>query len=133
MRAMITAYREDNDTDVASHAAERAEQAAKMEQVAAVRWASVIERQDAKLDLIRANVAAKKRREDLSILLVDTAGMDNDVREWWKAQCTTILYEVQGPPASTLAAAASTFPAPEAKASPATATTPPVVDVDAAV
>jgi hypothetical protein len=42
-----------------------------------VRWASVIERQDAKLELIRANVAAKKRREDLSILMVDTAGMDD--------------------------------------------------------
>jgi hypothetical protein len=32
--------------DAASHAAERAEQAAKMEQVATVRWASVIEMQD---------------------------------------------------------------------------------------
>jgi hypothetical protein len=119
--------------DAASHAAERAEQAAKMEQVAAVRWALVIERQDAKLELIKANVAAKKRREDLSILMVDTAGMDDDVREWWKAQRTAILYEVRGPPASTSVAAASTSPAPEAEASPATATPPPDVDVDAAV
>jgi hypothetical protein len=119
--------------DAASHAAERAEQAAKMEQVAAVRWASVIERQDAKLELIKANVAAKKRREDLSILMVDTAGMDDDVREWWKAQRTAILYEVRGPPASTSAVAASTSLAPDAEASPATATTPSIVDVDAAV
>ena len=50
-----------------------------------MRWASVIERQDAKLELIRANVAAKKRREDLSILMVDTTGMDADVRAWWEA------------------------------------------------
>jgi hypothetical protein len=119
--------------DAASHAAERAEQAAKMEQVAAVRWAWVIERQDAKLELIRANVAAKKRREDLSILMVDTAGMDDDVREWWKAQRTAILYEVRGPLASTSAATASTSPAPEAEASPATTTPPLDVDVDAAV
>jgi hypothetical protein len=69
-----------------------------MEQVAAVRWASVIERQDAKLELIRANVAAKKRREDLSILMVDTAGMDDDVREWWKAQRTAILSEAHRHP-----------------------------------
>lgn len=133
--------------DAASHAAERAEQAAKMEQVAAVRWASVIEGQDSKLELIRANVAAKKRREDLSILMVDTTGMDADVRAWWEAQRIAIRYEVRGPPASSSAAAASTpppaasttpapAPAPEAEAEATptvTATPPPVVEVDAAV
>uniref|UniRef100_A0ACD5UJP4 Uncharacterized protein n=1 Tax=Avena sativa TaxID=4498 RepID=A0ACD5UJP4_AVESA len=80
--------------DAASHTAERVEQAAKMEQVAGVRWASVIERQDAKLELIRANVAAEKRREDLSILMVDTRDMDADVRAWWEAHRTAILCQV---------------------------------------
>lgn len=51
-----------------------------MEVVAAARWASVIERQDIKFDLIKASVAAKKRKEDLAMLLLNTSGMDDDVR-----------------------------------------------------
>jgi hypothetical protein len=78
-------------------------------------------------------VAVKKRREDPSILMVDTAGMYDDVRKWWKAQCTAILYEVRGPPASTSVAAVSTFPAAASTPSPATATPLPDVYVDAAI
>jgi hypothetical protein len=47
-----------------------------MEEVTAVRWASVIQRRDIKLDMIKASVAAKKRKEDLAMLLVNTRGMD---------------------------------------------------------
>jgi hypothetical protein len=62
-------------TDAATHAAKRAEQAVLMEVVAAARWALVIERQDIKLNLIKASVVAKKRKEDLAMLLVDTSSM----------------------------------------------------------
>jgi hypothetical protein len=65
--------------DAAAQAATRAEQAMKMEEVASARWVSVMERQDVKLDLIKANIVAKKRQEDLAILLVDTSGMDDDI------------------------------------------------------
>jgi hypothetical protein len=77
----------------AAHAATRAEQAAKMEEVAPAKWASVMERQDIKLDLIKANIVAKKRKEDLAILLVDTSGMDDDVKAWCAAQRATMLAE----------------------------------------
>jgi aspartate/methionine/tyrosine aminotransferase len=59
--------------DAATHAATRAEHDAKMEEVASARWASVMKRQDIKLNMIKANIVAKKRKEDLAILLVDTS------------------------------------------------------------
>jgi hypothetical protein len=34
-----------------------------------------MERHDIKLDLIKANIIAKKRKEDMAILLVDTSAM----------------------------------------------------------
>jgi RPA family protein len=58
------------------HSSTRAEQVAKMEEVAAARWALVTEIQDMKLDLIKANVAAKKRKDELAILLIDTSDMN---------------------------------------------------------
>jgi hypothetical protein len=67
-------------TDAATHAAKRAEQAALMEVVAAARWALVIERQDIKLNLIKASVVAKKRKEDLAMLLVDTSRLGTTSR-----------------------------------------------------
>ena len=45
--------------DAASHAKLRADQAAKMEEFVATRWESSMARQDAKIDLLKANVAAK--------------------------------------------------------------------------
>jgi hypothetical protein len=41
-----------------------------------------MERQDIKLGLIKANIIANKRKEDLAILLADTNGMDDDVKAW---------------------------------------------------
>ena len=76
-----------------------------------------MERQDIKLDLIKANIVAKKRKEDLAILLVDTSGMDDDVKAWCTEQRATILAESRTPPA----------PQPST-ATPATATTPPATD-----
>jgi hypothetical protein len=69
------------------------------EVVASTRWASVMERQDIKLDLIKANIVSKKRKEDLSILLADTSGMDDDVKAWCSVQCATILAKSRAPAA----------------------------------
>jgi hypothetical protein len=66
--------------DAAAHATTRAKQAAKMEEVVLTRRASVMERQDIKLEIINANIVAKKRKEDLAIMLVNTNGMDDDVK-----------------------------------------------------
>ena len=116
--------------DAATHAATRVEQAAKMEEVASARWASVMERQDIKLDLIKANIVAKKRKEDLAILLVDTSGMDDDVKAWCAEQRATILAESRAPSArqpSTATPATATTP-PATDASPSTATPPSPTD-----
>jgi hypothetical protein len=53
-----------------------------MEVVTTARWTSVIERQDVKLDLIKASVGAKTRKEDVAMLLVETSGMDDNVTAW---------------------------------------------------
>jgi hypothetical protein len=39
-----------------------------------------MERQNIKLELIKANIVAKKRKENLAIMLVNTNGMDDDVK-----------------------------------------------------
>jgi uncharacterized protein (DUF2235 family) len=71
-----------------------------MEEVATARSASVIERQNITLDRIKANVAAKKRREDLAVLLVDIKGMDDEVRARCVDQRTMIMSERRAPPAT---------------------------------
>jgi hypothetical protein len=48
-----------------------------MEVVMVARWAWVIERHDVKHNLIKVSVAAKKRKEDLTMLLVYTRGIDD--------------------------------------------------------
>ncbi|KAK1669607.1 hypothetical protein QYE76_057823 [Lolium multiflorum] len=57
------------------------------------------DRQDIKLDLINANIVAKKRKEELALLLADTSTMDDDVKAWCVAQRATILAKSQVPPA----------------------------------
>jgi hypothetical protein len=94
--------------DAAMHAATRAEHAAEMEEVAAARWASVMEREDLQLNLVKANVAAKKRKEDLKILLVDTSSMDGDVKARCVEECTMILSERWASPATQPSAATPT-------------------------
>jgi hypothetical protein len=78
-------------SDAAAQAVKREELAAKREEVAASRWATVIKKQDDKLEILKANGAAKKRREDLLILTCDTttvsqAGMDDEVKTWYNGQ-----------------------------------------------
>jgi hypothetical protein len=39
-----------------------------------------MERHDIKLDLIKGNIVAKKRKEDMAILLIDTSAMTTTSR-----------------------------------------------------
>jgi hypothetical protein len=64
------------------------------------RWAMMFEKQEVKIDLLKTNVAAIKRKEDLALLTVDTSSMFAEVKAWHKAQCETILAEMRPPPAS---------------------------------
>ncbi|KQJ88688.1 hypothetical protein BRADI_4g20543v3 [Brachypodium distachyon] len=101
-------------SDAAAQAAKRDELAAKREEVAASRWATVIKKQDDKLEILKANVLAKKRREDLLILTCDTTGMDDEVRAWYDGQRRLILAEARAPASApqTAATATSTLSAP---------------------
>lgn len=96
-------------TAAAAQAAKREELAAKREEDAASRWATVIKKQDDKLEILKGNVAPKKRQEDLLILTCDTTGMDV---EWYDGQQSLILAEARAPASSTLPPATSTPSAP---------------------
>jgi hypothetical protein len=85
-----------------------------MEVVAVARRVSVSERRVIKLDLIKASMAAKKRKEDLAMLLVDTSDMEDDVRAWCADERARIMAERRAPTApqhsSTTPPATSTPP-----------------------
>jgi hypothetical protein len=53
-----------------------------------------------KIGLLKTNIAAKKRKEDLALLTTDTSSMCDAVKAWNKAQCELILSEMMPPPAS---------------------------------
>ncbi|PNT70300.1 hypothetical protein BRADI_2g09331v3 [Brachypodium distachyon] len=121
-------------TDVAA-------QAVKREEVAASRWATVLKKQDDKLEILKPNVAAKKRREDLLILACDTTGMDAEVKTWYDGQRMLILAEARAsassssPSASDTAAPATSTPSapsPPETATPTTSTPPASSEVPSA-
>lgn len=107
-----------------------AAQAAKRDELAAERQAvtAVIKKQDDKLEILKVNVTAKKRREDLLILTCDTTGMGVEVKAWYDGQCRLILAEARAPASApaTIATATSTpsVPSPPETATPATSTPP---------
>jgi hypothetical protein len=75
------------------------------------RWAKMFEKQEVKIDLLKNNVAAIKRKEDPALLTADTSSMCVEVKAWHKAQCDIILAEMRPPPMSsttTVAIASST-------------------------
>jgi hypothetical protein len=82
--------------------------------------------QEVKIDLLKTNVAAIKRKEDLALLTADTSSMCTEVKAWHKAQCDIILAEMRPPPASSTTMLAAAEP-PEA---PNGASPTSVVDVE---
>jgi hypothetical protein len=63
-------------------------------------WAMMFEKQEVKIGLLKTNVAAKKRKEDLTLLTADISSMGAEVKTWHKAQCDLILAEMRSPPMS---------------------------------
>jgi hypothetical protein len=45
----------------------------------------MFEKQEVKIGLLKTNVAAKKRKEDLTLLTPDTSTMGVEVKAWHKA------------------------------------------------
>ena len=75
-------------TDDKSHAVIR-------EEKSEARWSALMKKQDAKLDLLRTNIAVKKRNNDLAFLMgADMAAMDPLVRAWFMAERAIILNQM---------------------------------------
>jgi hypothetical protein len=101
-------------TGVVTNDAAREEKEAAREVKLDARWAKMFEKQEVKIDLLKTNVAAIKRKEDLALLTADTSSMCVEVKAWHKAQCDIILAEMRPPPvgSTTMAAAASSTTTP---------------------
>jgi hypothetical protein len=59
------------------------------------RCTMMFEKQGVKIGLLKTNVAAIKRKEDLTLLTADTSSMCAEVKAWHKAQCDFILAEMR--------------------------------------
>jgi hypothetical protein len=88
---------------VAMNYAAREEKEAAREEKFDARWDKMFEKQEVKIGLLKTNVAAIKRKEDLALLTTDTSSMCTEVKVWHKAQCDMILAEMRLPPPTTLA------------------------------
>jgi hypothetical protein len=74
------------------------------------RWAMMFEKQEMKIGLLKINVAAIKRMEDLALLTADMSSMCAEVNAWHKMQCDIILAGMRPPPASSTTTPAATNP-----------------------
>jgi hypothetical protein len=64
-------------------------------------WDKMFEKQEVKIEFLKNNVAAIKRKEDLALLTADTSSMCAEVKAWHKAHCDIILAEMRPPPPAT--------------------------------
>jgi hypothetical protein len=60
----------------------------------------MFEKQEVKIGLLKTNVVAIKRKEDLALLTADTSSMCTKVKAWHKVHCDLVLAEMRSPPAS---------------------------------
>jgi hypothetical protein len=88
-------------TGVATNYAAREKKEAAREEKFDARWDKMFEKQEVKIGLLKTNVAAIKRKEDLALLTTDTSSMCTEVKAWHKAQSNIILAEMRHPPPAT--------------------------------
>jgi hypothetical protein len=86
---------------VAMNYAAREEKEAAREEKFDARWDKMFEKQEVKIGLLKTNVAAIKRKEDLTLLTTYTSLMCTEVKAWHKAQCNMIFAEMRLPPPAT--------------------------------
>jgi hypothetical protein len=97
-------------TGVATNYAAREEKEAAREVKFDARWDKMFEKQEVKIDLLKTNVAAIKKKEDLALLTADTSSMCAEVKAWHKVQCDIILAEMRPPSATSTTTPASNPP-----------------------
>ena len=77
--------------DAKTHAIQR-------EEKCEARWSQMMEKQNVKIELLKTNVAAKKRNTDMAFLMsADPTTMDDKVKAWYMGQRDLILNEIPAP------------------------------------
>jgi hypothetical protein len=71
--------------NVATNDTMREEKEVAREEKFDARWDKMFEKQEVKIDLLKTNVVAIKRKEDLALLTTDTSSMCTEVKAWHKA------------------------------------------------